>query len=73
MQAAEEDDAHLGWFSKLTKDSVNTHPASPKRIQAMENWLAEAQAIRAASPACAKGLENHFSRFWDEVRHVVGW
>jgi metalloendopeptidase OMA1, mitochondrial len=72
MQEAEAG-AQSSWFSKLADaDFVNTHPASAKRIKNMEKWLPEALAIRAASPACARGLEEHYSRFRDGVR-LAGW
>ncbi|KAF8321362.1 hypothetical protein DL93DRAFT_2093982 [Clavulina sp. PMI_390] len=58
------------WFCALilggsvgNVDFLSTHPASGKRIKAMEERLPEALALRAASPGCASQLSGEFEAF----------
>jgi len=44
-------------------DFLSTHPASRKRIKAMEARLPEALALRAASPGCARTLSGEYDAF----------
>lgn len=49
----------------LSVDFLSTHPANAKRIKQLENWMPEAQQIRAASP-CGITSDN-FNGFLDAV------
>ncbi|KDQ17389.1 hypothetical protein BOTBODRAFT_172436 [Botryobasidium botryosum FD-172 SS1] len=64
VRMTESEPTGKGLFGGGT-DFISTHPANEKRIKKIEQWLPEALAIRAASPACSHALEGFVDAFYD--------
>ncbi|KAF9814269.1 hypothetical protein IEO21_05208 [Rhodonia placenta] len=74
-QAAPEMFTRLGQLEKRnggrTLSFISTHPPSEQRVKRLEGLLADAYAIRAASPECS-GIQDSMAAFRDSFALSVG-